>query len=74
MKRNNGGKKVPGFEYLLSISRTTGKYAGEWVGIVDRQIVAHGRDAKTVHRKLSKLFPGREPEIFKVPEDRAMVL
>jgi len=72
--KGNGRKGDTGFEHLLAISRTTRRYAGEWVGIVDRRIVAHGRDARAVYKKLLELYPGREPEIFKIPKDRVMVL
>jgi hypothetical protein len=72
--KGNGRKDRSGFEHLQSISRRTRPYAGEWVGIVDRRIVAHGRDARAVYKKLLKLYPGREPEIFKIPENLAMVL
>jgi hypothetical protein len=72
--KDNGRKGGSGYEYLLSVPRDLGKYAGEWVGVVNRKIVAHGRDARVVYRVILKLFPHCEPEIFKVPEYRAMLL
>jgi len=62
------------FDYLLSISKKLGKYTGEWVGLVGRRIVAHDRDARVVYKRIRALFPGVEPYIFKVPDDRVYLL
>ena len=72
-RKNGGGKSISGFEYLLTISRKTGRYAGEWVGIVDRRIVAHGKDARAVYKKRLKLYPGREPGNDDLTRDAGLV-
>ena len=62
------------YNYLLSISKRLGKYTGEWVGLVGKRIVAHDKDARVVYKKIMALFPGVEPYIFKVPDDRVYLL
>lgn len=31
------------------------KYMGEWIAIVDEEVIAHGRDLEELHKKVKKL-------------------
>ena len=42
-------------------------YSGEWVAIVGKEVVAHGKDVKKLLLAAKNKFPGKEPLIAKVP-------
>ena len=61
-------------DHFPIISKKLGKYSGEWVGFAGKKLVAHGRDARVVYKKVRALFPDVEPYIFKVPDGRMYLL
>ncbi len=62
-----GGDNMLNKEYrwLLSHPELEIEYTGEYIGIVEDAIVAHGKDFKEVLKKSEKT--GKEPFIYKVP-------
>lgn len=46
------------------------KYAGEWVGFVDGEVVAHGGTLKKLMDKVKKLKVKRKPSVLLVPKKR----
>jgi len=42
-------------------------YAGEWVVIIDKAIVAHGENVKKLLKEVKKKYPDETPFIAKVP-------
>ena len=60
--------------FAKSLRRLTGRYEGQYVAIVGRSIVAHGKDGKRVYEKAQKKFPSQRVLIAQVPPREAMVL
>jgi hypothetical protein len=51
------------------------KYQGKWIALCGDEIVAQGRDLRTVHAVASKKCPGKSPLFTKVPEgDETLIL
>lgn len=48
------------------------KYGGQYVAVVNRQIVASGKDARSVLRKARSSSP--RPHLAKIPREDVMVL
>jgi hypothetical protein len=44
-----------------------GKHAGEHVAVLDRKVVAHGKDMSRVHDRALTRSKGREPTMMYVP-------
>jgi len=53
------------YNWLLSHSEVETEYPGEYIGIINDSLVAHGKDLKEVLKKAEET--GREPFIYKVP-------
>ncbi len=49
-------------------------YVGEWVAIVDREIVAHSPNAKEVYEKAKKAYPRKRPLLTRIPGKETMIL
>ena len=62
------------YEYVMSISDKLGKYLGDWMSVVDEDIVAAGQDAKAVYDKARKKYPSRTPFVMKIPKETVMLL
>ncbi len=60
--------------FLRSLSRLMVRYEGQYVAIVGRSIVAHGKDAKKVYEIAHNKFPDDRVLIGQVPLKEAMVL
>ncbi len=50
------------------------KYEGEYVAIVGKRIIAHGRDGKKVFDKAQKANPRSTIFLVQVPTEEAMIL
>ena len=50
------------------------RYIGEWVAIVDDEVVAHGQDVKKIYEESKRKYPKKKPLITKVPEKETMIL
>jgi hypothetical protein len=59
---------------LKSLRRLMLRYEGQYVAIVGRSIVAHGKDAKRVYESAREKFPRERVLIGQVPMKGAMVL
>lgn len=62
------------FEYILSADSNLGQNLGQWVAIVDEEIVAASDSAKEVYEQAKKKFPDRDPFIMKIPKETVMLL
>ena len=49
-------------------------YVNEWIAIVDKKIVSHGKDVKKVFNEARKQYPNKTPLISKVPGKQTMIL
>ena len=50
------------------------KYAGEWIAVIDKKIVAHGKSFREVYNYVKKQFPNERPLIGKLPDSVPVVL
>ena len=62
------------FGSVMTMGKELGNHVGEWVAIVDKKIVAKGKDAKKVFDKTKKAYPTKIPYIMKIPSDGVMLL
>jgi hypothetical protein len=61
------------FEAYLSLDAS--KYQGKWIALCGDEIVAQGRDLRSVHAAASKKCPGKSPLFMKVPDgDETLIL
>ncbi len=60
------------YEFFLDTDLS--KYAGNWVVIVNRKVVASGKDIKKMVLETRKKYPGKKPFIAKVPEPTAIIV
>ncbi|HVP22722.1 MAG TPA: DUF5678 domain-containing protein [Conexivisphaerales archaeon] len=54
-------------ECLSRMWKELSPYLGEWVAIVDFEIVSHGEDQETVMKAAVAARPGSEPFLMRVP-------
>lgn len=59
-------KTISNFESLRE--KDLSQYAGEWIAVVEDNIVEHGLSFKEVYEKVKLLYPKERPLIGKVPE------
>jgi len=60
--------------FLRSLGRLMIRYEGQYVAIVGKSIVAHGKDAKKVYEIAHNKFPKKRVLIGQVPLKEALVL
>lgn len=64
----------PSSNYEYFIKTDTSKYAGEWIAIAQKKIVAHGKDAQIVYQKAQKKAPRQQVSLAKIPQEQMLVL
>ena len=68
-------KKEDSYQFFMrSLRRLMEKYEGQYVAIVGRSVVAHGKDAKRVYENAREKHPRDRVLIGQVPVKEAMVL
>jgi hypothetical protein len=68
-------KKYDSYEFFASsLRRLMARYEGQYVAIVGRSVVAHGKDGKAVYEIAQKKFPSQRILIAQVPLKEALVL
>ena len=50
------------------------KYAGEWIAILDHEVIAHGKDLKKVYSEANEKAKGKEPFFMKVPKSEQTLI
>lgn len=60
-------KMVSGYmNYEWFLKQDLSEYAGKWVAILDKKVVASGDDAGKVIEEVKKRYPGKKPFLAKV--------
>lgn len=59
--------------YAFYIEANLEDYVGKWIAIVDKEIVAHGKDVKKIYKEAKKKYPNKRPLLAKVPEEKALI-
>ncbi|GCC11300.1 hypothetical protein IPdc08_01351 [archaeon] len=59
--------------YALYIEADLSDYTGEWVAVVNREIVSHKKDIKEVYKEAKEKYPGKRPLLARVPEEKALI-
>ncbi len=55
--------------YAWICNQNLSRFEGEWVVVIDQQIVANGPNAAVVVKKSKKDHPGKRPFLVKVPKN-----
>lgn len=50
------------------------KFAGQWIAVINSQVVAHSRSFAEVHKIAKEKYPTERPLISKLPEAIPLVL
>ncbi len=53
-------------EYEWYLEEDLSRYAGMWIAILDRKVVASGRKIAEVLEEFKKAYPGKTPLITKI--------
>jgi hypoxanthine-guanine phosphoribosyltransferase len=68
------GADMPDKDYNWYLKPEVEKYKGEYVIILNDDIVFHGRDLKKMVKEFRKKYPTEIPHIAKVPTDDILIL
>ncbi len=60
------------FQAFLRLN--TSKYVNEYLVIIDKKVVAHGKDIVKMLKSVRKKYPHKTPFIAKIPEKAVLVL
>ena len=60
------------FDIFLNLDAK--KYANQYVVIIDKKVVANGKDIVSMMKNVRKKYPKKTPFIAKVPEESVLVL
>lgn len=60
------------FQAFLKLDKT--KYVNKYVVIVDRKLVATGKDIVSILKTVHKKYPKKIPFVAKIPEKSVLVL
>ncbi len=65
---------MPTQEYAYFIEKDFSRYAGEWIGILGKKVVAHGATFKEVAEIVDREFGAKKVLITRVPSKVAQLL
>jgi len=60
------------FQTFLKLDKS--KYADEYIVIVDKRLVASGKDIVSILKTVRKRYPKKLPFVAKIPEKSVLVL
>lgn len=52
--------------YEWFLEKDLSEYAGKWIAIVDRRVVASGKDVNKIFKEVKTKFPNKRPLITKI--------
>ena len=59
--------------YDWFINTNLQEYAGEWVAILNKKVVAHEQDLKLLLERVKKTYPGKKPSLVKISDKLAIL-
>ena len=68
------GKSASNAEFDFFVRADLSRYAGQYIAIVGRRVVASGSNARAVWRQAKQKFPSSTPTIGKLPRAETLVL
>lgn len=67
-------KKQNRSNYEYFVRADTSSFKGEWIAIVEKKIVAHGKDAEKVYKEARRKYLRGHISLAKVPDEQVLVL
>jgi Family of unknown function (DUF5678) len=67
-------KNTPSKEFDFFIRADLSRFAGQYIAIVGRKVVASGSNAQRVWRQAKRRFPSATPTMGKLPRAETLVL
>jgi hypothetical protein len=67
-------KKVSSPEFDFFIRADLSRFAGQYIALLGRKVVASGSNAQTVWKQAKRRFPSSTPTIGKLPRAETLVL
>lgn len=65
---------TPTENYNYFLKADTSAYKGEWIAIVGKKIVAHGKDAQKVYGKAQRKYPAGRISLARAPTEQRLIL
>ncbi len=62
------------YDYLMSIGDSLWKYAGFWIAIVGKEVVAQAEDGKKAYDEAKRRYPRNTPLIMQVPRELVFLM
>ena len=60
--------------YRTFLKVDTRRFRGEWIALVDKKVVAHGKKADVIYNRAAKQYPPKKISLAKIPEQETLVL
>jgi len=60
------------FQAFLKLD--TSKYLNQYIVMIDKKVIAHGKDIVSMLKSVRKKYPRKTPFIAKIPEKSVLVL
>lgn len=61
-------------EYEFFMRSDLSNYVGNWVAIVDDEVVASGKNVKEIYEKVKREHPEKKPLLTRIPDKETMIL
>lgn len=61
-------------EYEFFMRSNLSNYIGNWVAIVDDEVVASGKNVKEIYEKVKREYPEKKPLFTRIPDKETMIL
>lgn len=52
--------------YNWFINNEFSQYSGEWIAIINKNVVAHEKNIKSLIQDIKQKYPGKKPSIVKI--------
>ena len=69
---SRGDKMTQNFQTFLKLNKT--KFANQYIVIIDKKLIANGKDIVSMLKSVRKKYPRKTPFIAKIPDKSLLVL
>ncbi len=70
MPRRNNGSPLDDInrDHEWMCTQDLAKFAGEWIAVFDKAIIAHDQDLRALMAKIKTISPTRKPLLVQIPD------
>ena len=66
--------KTPTNNYLNFLKLNTSRFRGQWIVLVGKKVIAHGKKADLAYKQALKKYPNDKISLAKIPAGDALIL